>query len=158
MFIFAIDDKSIELEKAHDAIKAAGHIDVGCGEQSKFGPGNATRWNFREHILDNLETWSSQGIVNGIITDLMFHPGDRFFSKEREWPTGIYVVMFAISHNIPCVVCTSSEHGEGDFGRYFLRDIRITGPLVDMEVGVEKDWATAVRKLEALAEKQKAAK
>jgi hypothetical protein len=180
MIIYPIDDKKEELVRANQAIKANGHELLWGGsywdkiEDKYESLGKTYRFNDREHEKNpditygmNLPYCEIEKAVDymqhnkgGIITDLMFRttPSGDIFP-----PGGLLVVMHALGHGVPVVVCTNAgefpDHHHGKelswiydgYIKHAMNEGRLPFGWIE-----NKDWVAAVKLLEQLhAQKNK---
>ncbi len=84
----------------------------------------------------------------GIITDMHFPIDDGI---NAEGANGISVVLTALQHNIPCVVCTDDvAHGAQYIALAIERLELLTSHTIP--ISSNKDWANALEKLISLTE------
>lgn len=135
--IIVIDDKREELERAKEAIEAAGHEAILFEDVS----------DWRNPI------WKQMEEADGIITDLYFNPrhsNDQVTAHyERSLPAmGLVVALHALHIGKPVVICTSGDHHGTELS--FVFDCYVSAAEYNIGFGWEenKDWAIAVKMLE----------
>ena len=152
MKIFVIENNHRELSCAVQAIEKAGHEAVKCQSHDEW-------FLFEDRKPFPVEIPAG---VDGVITDLMFHISP--YRKTRpETPSGLLVVIEAISKKIPVVICTSGFEGDGDnhhseamswiFDGFIMA--RRNDDCLPFGWEENKDWEVAVKLLEQLHAKQK---
>lgn len=85
----------------------------------------------------------------GIMTDLHFPINE---TQSETSANGITVVITALSHDIPCVVCTDDvAHG----ARYLVITLKCLEKLTtkSIPIATSKDWTAAMNKLTELVER-----
>lgn len=148
MKIFIVENNYLELSSATMAVIMAGHEAIRC--QSYFD------WELYEERKP-FSISIPEG-VDGVITDLMFHTSP-YYKKKPETPSGLLVVIEALSKSIPVVVCTAgadgSHHSE-DMSWIFDGFVKSRLDDDSLPFGWEehKDWEKAIKLLEQIHAKQ----
>lgn len=174
MKIYAFDDKEQEMEKAHAAILGAGHelfpgrgkdyIDISRSAVELAQSKNEPSWT-REGASDRLFYEIGYAIDEakktggGIITDLMFHISSLHLDKALT-PSGLLVVIHALSAGVPVVVCTDASEVGGHhaeavswiFDGYVSRFIQ-KGRVPPFGWVEDKNWGEAVAMLAEMRSK-----
>jgi hypothetical protein len=136
MNILIIDDKPEQIAAAVKAVEAKGW------HAYPFNPLQSSKGGWIEMV---------EG-ADAVLTDLFWVPGS---TKAKTAPSGLLVVIHALVHNKPVVVCTSAcdedENGHhGEAVGWLWDGYRRNSRLTDKSFGwVEtKDWEEACRCLE----------
>ena len=166
MKIYIVEDKTVEIEKAKEAIKKSGH-DIGRTLFNNF----INKFNALENIHDpNWANCATSGMFSiitnakkeggGIITDMMFHLTTKL-PDEPVPPSGILVVLQAISAGVPVVVCTDTSEVGGHHAKAlhwifdgYIVPARMNGIEIPFGWVENKDWDAAVKLLEQFHAKQ----
>ncbi|MEA3323232.1 MAG: hypothetical protein U9Q12_03335 [Patescibacteria group bacterium] len=162
MEVYVIDDKAEELENARIAIEAAGH-ECANGELSAIqmfnagiGKEHGNRGQLAQvELLTAVERMRDCG--GGIITDMMFN---LIPQNGDVPPSGILVVLHALSRGVPLVVCTDAEEVGGHHAKAlswihdaYIMPARRCGVLPFGWIET-KNWKNAVKKLEDIQVKK----
>jgi len=148
MKIFIVENNHREISYARLAIEKFGHEIVECENHSEWFI-EEDRKPFSINIPDG---------VDGVITDLMFHLSP-YYKEKTETPSGLLVVIEALSKSLPVVICTSGagggHHSESMSWIFdgFIRARRDDNhPPFGWEE--EKNWFNAVKLLEQIHAQQ----
>jgi len=100
--------------------------------------------------LDKAESFIEQfsGKLSGIITDIHFPLTD---GRSADEANGVSVVLTALTHNIPCAVCTDDvAHGK----QYISLIVERLEKLVSQNIPVSssKDWLESLQQLTKIIE------
>lgn len=165
MEIYAIDDKSTELEKAWEAIENNGHsiINKNCRSRESIMR-FAENYHYSQDIGCDLEWRNAIKIAKecngGIITDMMFRLVTPLGEDDPMPPSGLLIVIHALAAGVPVVVCTDASEVGGHHAKalrwihdgYIIPARRFDSlPFGWIE---NKDWDAAVKLLEQLHAKQ----
>lgn len=141
MRILIIEDKKVELEKALEAVKTAGHE-----AETALRFYNKGEW-------DRLSTFDA------VITDLYFNPtnyGWESFNgyEQNPPPMGLVVAAHCVFKGIPVVICTDSFHHGPEasfiFDSYVSK--QYVGPNQSRDIAFgwieHKSWEHAIKLIE----------
>ncbi len=130
--ILVIDDNEEERAKAKAAVEAAGHEAI---------------------VKDSIEgLFKILTQADGVLTDLYFSTSGWAMPNEVLPPAGLLVVIAALQHNKPVVICTSGNH-HGPELSWIHDDFRMIG-YMDSELSCpfgwadDKDWGWAMGSLQ----------
>lgn len=164
MQIYIIDDKKTEIEKASNAVVVAGH------EVSSIGisrTGSISYFNKTDNISELSVAWDATNEVflaiekmkevgGGIITDMMFHLATAS-PEDPIPPSGILVVLHALSAGVPVVVCTNASEVGGHHAKAlhwiydgYILPAQLRGTKLPFGWVENKDWDAAIKLLEQL--------
>ncbi|HBP01569.1 MAG: hypothetical protein UY41_C0007G0007 [Candidatus Moranbacteria bacterium GW2011_GWE1_49_15] len=173
MKIYIVEDKYAEIKKAQEAIRANNH-EVGIPKnvlEGSIESFNDINWkegrNLRDPISAQCANEELFAIIRdakdnggGIITDMMFHLAVKL-TDEPTPPSGILVVLQAISSGVPVVVCTDASEVGGHHAKAlhwifdgYIVPARMNGIEIPFGWVENKDWDAAVKLLEQFHAKQ----
>ncbi len=166
MKIYAIDDKSQELERAYSAVIKNGHENMRpplrsilCYnvrlERGEIEDGRGAQFELM-HMVEKIKMEGG-----GVITDMMFRLTCPLSEGDPVPPSGLLVVMHCLAAGVPVVVCTDASEVGGHHAQalHWIFDGYVR-PARDKEClpfgWVEnKDWDAAVKLLEQIHSQQK---
>lgn len=157
MRILIVEDNMDEQQRATEAVEAAGHTVMWMTQDLRYGSQHLHRpqYDDREAYADYQRQMLAMEACDGVITDLHFLPvQDEFvYDEQKKYgeqlpPCGLLVVIDALSHGKPVVICTRGDH-HGP-GMAYIHDRYLMGLTRTGAFGWEdrKDWAGAVKQLE----------
>jgi len=133
--ILVVEDKMDEQEKAKNVVLSAGFKVIIANHLEKA-----------DHFIKQFS-----GKLSGIMTDIHF-PGraDDIHSD----PNGVSVILSALAHGIPCVMCTDDLHHRA---RHIIIMIERLENLVDCEILVNprKNWKESLQDLKKIMKGEK---
>lgn len=156
MRILIVEDSVEEQQRAQEAVEEAGHEAVHVTSDLRYG--SSIPWepiysspDYKEYKRQML----GMEECDGVLTDLHFLPvQDQNTERENEMygdnlpPCGLLVVIDALTHGKPVVVCTSGNHHGATMSFIFDRYLQNLGRTEAFGWNDGKNWGEAVRQLE----------